>query len=301
MTEFAVLPVEIRLQGNMFCGSTKLVRPLAENWDTYALRMAGSISWLDQYKDTVKRALDFLGLGIAVRDLRNRGGYLLDAETRHRNARFKTNFAVDGLPMPPPELVYLVTGQFDVEAFYQNGVVGATWIEEMIGRQGLEMNEFDTILDFGCGCGRVMRQWKKLQGAKLYGIDYNPRLVKWCSSNLPFAEFGVNKSRIPLTFADETFDFIYSISVFTHLTESNQRFWTDELRRVLRPGIDDNGKSGTTNRFCQNPVLRTTLTALYRVRYLGCEERLGVTSLPTLVGRVRHERAAASQRIYVSP
>ena len=68
-------------------------------------------------KDIVKRALDFLGLGVAVRDLRNRGGYFLDAQTRRRNARFNTNRAFDGLPMPPPELVYLVTGQFDAEAF----------------------------------------------------------------------------------------------------------------------------------------------------------------------------------------
>jgi len=187
-------------------------------------------------KETAKRALDFLGLGVAVRDLRNRGRYFFDAKTRRQNLRFKTNRAPDGLPMPPPELVYLVTGQFDAEAFYQNGVVGATCIEEMIGRQGLDMNAFGTILDFGCGCGRVMRQWKKLQGAKLYGVDYNPRLVKWCCSNLPFAEFGVNKSAMPLAFADKTFDFIYSISVFTHLTELNQRFWMDELRRVLRPG-----------------------------------------------------------------
>jgi len=187
-------------------------------------------------KETAKRALDFLGLGVAVRDLRNRGRYFFDAKTRRRNSRFKTNRAPDGLPMPPTELVYLVTGQFDAEAFYQNGVVGATCIEEIIGSQGLDMNAFGDILDFGCGCGRVMRQWKKLKGAKLHGIDYNPRLVKWCCSNLPFAEFGVNKSRTHLTFADKTFDFIYSISVFTHLTESNQRFWMDELKRALRPG-----------------------------------------------------------------
>jgi SAM-dependent methyltransferase len=32
------------------------------------------------------------------------------------------------------------------------------------------------------------------------------------------------------------FDFIYSISVFTHLTEYNQWFWMNELFRVLRPG-----------------------------------------------------------------
>jgi hypothetical protein len=118
-------------------------------------------------KDTVKRALDFLGLGVAVRDLRNRGGYFLDGETRRRNARFKTNRAFDGLPMLPPELVYLVTGQFDAEAFYQNGVVGAACIEEVLRGQGLDVAAFGTILDFGCGCGCVMRQWKAATGKAL--------------------------------------------------------------------------------------------------------------------------------------
>jgi len=138
--------------------------------------------------------------------------------------------------MPPPDLVYLVTGQFDIEAFYQNGVTGAKCIEEVLEKQGLDINTFETILDFGCGCGRVIRQWKKLQGAKLYGVDYNPRLADWCRSSLAFAKFGVNESDTPLSFSDNTFDFIYSISVFTHLTESNQRFWMGELARVLKSG-----------------------------------------------------------------
>jgi ubiquinone/menaquinone biosynthesis C-methylase UbiE len=91
-------------------------------------------------------------------------------------------------------------------------------------------------LDFGCGCGRVIRQWKRLRAAKLYGLDYNRHLIDWCRRNLSFGEFGVNASRSPLSFADGSMDFIYSISVFTHLTELNQRFWMDELIRVLRPG-----------------------------------------------------------------
>jgi SAM-dependent methyltransferase len=35
---------------------------------------------------------------------------------------------------------------------------------------------------------------------------------------------------------DATFDLVYSLSVFTHLSEPLQRFWIDELARVLRPG-----------------------------------------------------------------
>jgi SAM-dependent methyltransferase len=138
--------------------------------------------------------------------------------------------------MPPANLVYLVTGQFDCEAFYKNGVVGSKCIQDVLREIGLDFTKFGKVLDFGCGCGRVMRQWKNVTGTKLYGVDYNPRLVDWCRANLPFAEFAVNASASPLNFSDGTFDFIYSISVFTHLTEQNQRFWMGELTRVLKPG-----------------------------------------------------------------
>jgi SAM-dependent methyltransferase len=186
--------------------------------------------------ETLKSALNFMGLAAAVGDLRRQTGYVFDAKTRRRNARFKARCAPDGLPMPPPGLIYLVTGQFDAEAFYQNGVMGAACIETVLGSRSLKVDAFGDILDFGCGCGRVIRQWRKLQESKVHGVDYNPRLIRWCKKNLPFAEFSVNTQGTALSFSDETFDFIYSISVFTHLTESNQRFWMKELTRVLKPG-----------------------------------------------------------------
>ncbi len=187
-------------------------------------------------KQEFKRALDWVGFNAALRhDLRNRAEYLLDAETKRRNARFRGCNAPDGYPMPSPYLVYLITGQFDVEAFYQNGVTGAACIDQVLRKQGLDINQFARILDFGCGCGRVIRQWHKLVQSKLYGVDYNPRLIRWCRCNLPFADFAANKPNARLPFSDGAFDFIYSISVFTHLTEPNQRFWMDELVRILKP------------------------------------------------------------------
>ena len=87
-------------------------------------------------KQNVKTALNILGLGAVVRDLRYKAKYLLDSKTRHRNARCKTQMAPDGLPMPPPKLIYLVTGQFDVEAFFQNGVRGVNCIQDILSRHG---------------------------------------------------------------------------------------------------------------------------------------------------------------------
>ncbi|MGH9784853.1 MAG: class I SAM-dependent methyltransferase [Terriglobia bacterium] len=180
--------------------------------------------------------LGLLGVGAAARDLLKHGIYCVDRKTRSRNTRFKNSPGPDGLPMPPPELVYLVTGQFDAEVYYQSGMLGAQCIREVLSKQGLDLNSFGTILDFGCGCGRILRHWRKPSGPKLWGVDYNPRLIDWCRRNLTFAEFAVNTSATNLPFREGTFDFIYSISVFTHLTEPEQRFWMNELTRVLKPG-----------------------------------------------------------------
>ena len=215
---------------------TRFLRITTGNLLLFTLYMIANCSSAKPLRDTVKSALNVLGLGAATRDIRNRSKYLFDAEARHRNARFKEHSAPDGLPMPPPKLIYLVTGQFDAETFYHNGVIGAGCIRDILNRHGLDMNAFGKILDFGCGCGRVIRQWRTLTGPRLYGTDYNPRLIDWCRRNLSFADFDVNKAGTPLSFADGTFDFIYSISVFTHLTESSQRFWMDEIMRVLKPG-----------------------------------------------------------------
>ena len=144
--------------------------------------------------------------------------------------------APDGLPIPPLELIYLVIASRETRHFIESGGVAARSITDTLARQNLRMDDFDAILDFGCGCGRVMRHWRGLHHAKLYGCDYNLRLVAWARTNLPFAQYAVNQLHPPLSYADQTFDFIYACSVFTHLPEELQFHWMDELSRVLRPG-----------------------------------------------------------------
>jgi len=125
---------------------------------------------------------------------------------------------------------------YNVEYFYHNGVMGKESIMCVLEKNALDINAFSSILDFGCGCGRIIRHWKTLTGPQLYGTDYNPRLIEWCQENLSFAEFGTNELASRLSYKDNRFDFIYAISVFTHLDENLQHFWISELTRVLKPG-----------------------------------------------------------------
>jgi SAM-dependent methyltransferase len=133
-------------------------------------------------------------------------------------------------------LINLVAGHFDVETFYRNGRLGADCIGAILQKNGIEMRRFLSILDFGCGCGRILRFWDKMQGPEIYGSDYNPALVHWCQEHLPFGAFKTNKSHPPLDYPDESFGFIYAVSVFTHFAEELQVPWMRELRRICLPG-----------------------------------------------------------------
>jgi SAM-dependent methyltransferase len=142
--------------------------------------------------------------------------------------------ADDGLPVPPARLRVRVAGTADRGWFLEGGRLGAESIRAAVGRQGVALEELGALLDFGCGCGRVMRHWRGLDG--VHGSDMNAEAVAWCRANLPFGRFETNGLAPPLAFAGDSFDLVYALSVFTHLTVDLQYAWLGELRRVLRPG-----------------------------------------------------------------
>jgi SAM-dependent methyltransferase len=123
-----------------------------------------------------------------------------------------------------------VAGTADSEWFLRSGRAAYDAIAVHVPLAGL-----GSVLDFGCGCGRVARYWAEFAGT-VYGSDLDRPAVDWCRRNLSFARFEVNGLEPPLAFEDGSFDLVYALSVFTHLTEPLQLAWRDELRRVLRPG-----------------------------------------------------------------
>jgi len=142
----------------------------------------------------------------------------------------------DGFPIPPPKLIVLVTGSADTAWYTAGGRLAADSIYGILREAGVSPADFRSILDFGCGCGRVIRRWRSITPASLYGTDYNPQMVDWCRHNLPFAKFQSNTLEPRLNYADKQFEFAYALSVFTHMPDDLQKAWMNELRRVLLPG-----------------------------------------------------------------
>ena len=137
---------------------------------------------------------------------------------------------IDGLPVPPRQLMVRVAASADPAWFVESGRLAAQSI-----RAVAPVSDARALLDFGCGCGRVVRQWRELSTG-IHGCDLDPAAIAWCRANLGFAQFERNELEPPLPYADESFDLAYGLSVFTHLPEDAQLRWIAELARVLRPG-----------------------------------------------------------------
>jgi SAM-dependent methyltransferase len=141
------------------------------------------------------------------------------------------------LPLPPARLrAQAGPRHADVRFFLESGRRHADLVRRILRDDGEAIEELEAVLDWGCGCGRVLRHWSSLPHTRVFGSDINPRMVAWCDDNLPFAHVSVNDVAPPLPYEEASFDFVYAFSVMTHLPEQLQHAWIDECRRVLRPG-----------------------------------------------------------------
>lgn len=93
------------------------------------------------------------------------------------------------------------------------------------------------VLDFGCGAGRTLKHFTaEAQTAEIWGVDIDATSVDLLRQTV-CPPFSVMRSEYlpPLELEGGSFDLIWTISVFTHLTD-NSLPWLLELHRLLRPG-----------------------------------------------------------------
>jgi ubiquinone/menaquinone biosynthesis C-methylase UbiE len=147
-------------------------------------------------------------------------------------------------PAAPAHLRKRVHGDENLPSFEAVGRMLAANVFGQLMRVGPYGDDF-RILDFGVGCGRVIRPlhelclYTYLTDGKLhwFGSDIDAEAIAWCRSAIEsIGTFVVNSHMPPLPFDDQYFDFVYSISIFTHLPEDMQFAWLSELRRVIRIG-----------------------------------------------------------------
>jgi SAM-dependent methyltransferase len=155
-----------------------------------------------------------------------------------KDVRFRFDHRHDKMrPIPGPYLRFRVAGDYAISWFHASGRESRVAFERALEGTGRDLSAFRSILDFGSGCGRILRWLDDLTPrARLFGVDVDGPAVRWCKRHLPYALVQKTSPLPPLPFADGAFDLIYSHSVFTHLDETYQDRWLAELRRVLMDG-----------------------------------------------------------------
>jgi len=140
-------------------------------------------------------------------------------------------------PLPPPRLRFRVSGTSSRSQYLNIGRQAAKDLANAFLAQKEPDRQYRTWLDFGSGAGRIAR-WisKEIRPEALYCVDTDAGAIAWARRRLPIAEFRESGAAPPLAFSQATMDVIYTVSVLTHMDESQNLEWLTEFRRLLRPG-----------------------------------------------------------------
>jgi len=155
------------------------------------------------------------------------------------------------IPMPPDELTRIDGGSDpDIYLGY-----GERLYAEFKSRNLIPAKDA-RVFDIGCGAGRVARHMQpdpEFNGYYL-GLEIDPRDVGWCKANIPDregAEFhfihadlkndhynpnGTPVEDYQFPSSSGWFDFVFLLSVFTHMKPPAIRQYLTEIARVLKPG-----------------------------------------------------------------
>ena len=92
------------------------------------------------------------------------------------------------------------------------------------------------ILDLGCGNGRIALPFYHAHKKPTAAVDPNPWVIDYLKRIIPGANPQVTHALPPLPFADNSFDVVYAISIWTHHPLHLQWPWLREVNRVLKKG-----------------------------------------------------------------
>jgi ubiquinone/menaquinone biosynthesis C-methylase UbiE len=162
-----------------------------------------------------------------IRNARNtwmlRGGY---DPVRYWRIRGRRYFAVHG------QMSQIERDSFDAQE--------AAW------REQLRLMPVESVLELGCGYGRMLQLAQESGINELSGLDISTHQLRNAQELVPSAELQVHDIQTPLPFGDDSFDLVYTSEVLMHIPDAAPTI--REMLRVARkyvahvenPGSDTN-------------------------------------------------------------
>jgi len=128
-------------------------------------------------------------------------------------------------------------GAWDLEEFFAQGEREVAAFLDEVSVVGLPLR-FGSVLDFGCGVGRLSRALAT-RFERVHGIDISAPMIEQArrlvGAQHANCEFTVSSERT-LPFAPGTFDALMSNIVLQHMPSKLARSYISEFVRVLKPG-----------------------------------------------------------------
>ena len=98
--------------------------------------------------------------------------------------------------------------------------------------------EFDDILDFGCGVGRLAMAWSR-RARQVTGVDLSPGMIAKgleFAKNTPNVQLRLNEARDLRCFEDGRFDLVFSHICMQHIPWGLTVGYLREFARICRSG-----------------------------------------------------------------
>lgn len=208
---------------------------------------------------------------------------------------------------PPARLIQRTYGTPSYQSFREWGRQNAEEIGAVIDQ--LDTPSRPQVLEWGCGLGRLAVHLERRFAYT--GVDIDPGAIRWCAEHLE-GRYTLNRRSPPLPFAEDSWDVVFAVSIFTHLSEAAHLAWRDDVFRVLKPGgyfvFTVHGEAQSTDlssaertRFARGELVVRGGVAVGSRTYLAYHPPAYVTG-QLLAGfeLVRGPEAACSQTLYVA-